>query len=162
MSCCGFSIQPQAPLTHNMHLCALCSAPWWHFSHTYQFGALGTAEALRMHHAMSPASHQAQGLCEVYHHRIIEWPGLKRTTMLIWFQPPSMCRVANQQPRLPRATSSLALNACRDGASTASLGNLFPVHHCPMPNSSQVLQVGSDRAISGSPKPGMLMARMLE
>ena len=56
---------------------------------------------------------------------IIEWPGLKRTTMLIQFQPPAMCRVANQQPRLPRATSSLALNACRDGASTASLGNLF-------------------------------------
>uniref|UniRef100_A0A669QC17 UBC core domain-containing protein n=1 Tax=Phasianus colchicus TaxID=9054 RepID=A0A669QC17_PHACC len=36
-----------------------------------------------------------------------------------------MCRVTNQQTRLPRATSSLALNACRDGASTASLGNLF-------------------------------------
>ena len=36
-----------------------------------------------------------------------------------------MCRVANQQPRLPRATSSLALNACRDGASTASLGRQF-------------------------------------
>ena len=36
-----------------------------------------------------------------------------------------MCRVANHQTRLPRATSSLALNACRDGASTASLGNLF-------------------------------------
>ena len=36
-----------------------------------------------------------------------------------------MCRVANQQPRLPRATSSLALNASRDGASTTSLGNLF-------------------------------------
>ena len=45
--------------------------------------------------------------------------------MLIQFQPHAMCRVANQQPRLPRATSSLALNACRDGASTASLGNLF-------------------------------------
>ena len=29
-----------------------------------------------------------------------------------------MCRVANNQTRLPRATSSLALNACRDGAST--------------------------------------------
>ena len=42
--------------------------------------------------------------------------------MLTQFQPPAMCRVANQQPRLPRATSSLALNACRDGASTASLG----------------------------------------
>ena len=36
-----------------------------------------------------------------------------------------MCRVANYQTRLPRATSSLALNASRDGASTASLGNLF-------------------------------------
>ena len=35
--------------------------------------------------------------------------------MLISFQPPAMCRVANQQTRLPRATSSLALNACRDG-----------------------------------------------
>ena len=58
-------------------------------------------------------------------HRIIEWPGLKRTTMSISFQHPAMCRVANQQTRLPRATSSLALNACRDGASTASLGNLF-------------------------------------
>jgi len=57
-------------------------------------------------------------------HRITEWPGLKRTTMLNWFQPPAMCRVANQQPRLPRATYSLALNACRDGASAASLGNL--------------------------------------
>jgi len=45
--------------------------------------------------------------------------------MIIWFQPPAMCRVANQQTRLPRATSSLALNASRDGASTASLGNLL-------------------------------------
>ena len=58
-------------------------------------------------------------------HRITERPGLQRSTVLIPFQPPAMCRVANQQPRLPRATSSLALNACRDGASTASLGNLF-------------------------------------
>ena len=41
------------------------------------------------------------------------------------FNPPAMCRVANQQTRLPRATSSLALSACRDGASTTSLGNLF-------------------------------------
>jgi len=36
-----------------------------------------------------------------------------------------MCRVTNHQTRLPRATSSLALNASKDGASTASLGNLF-------------------------------------
>jgi len=38
------------------------------------------------------------------------------------FQPSATCRVTNQQPRLPRATSSLASNACRDGAPTASLG----------------------------------------
>jgi len=36
-----------------------------------------------------------------------------------------MCRVTNHQTRLPRATSSLALNASGDGASTTSLGNLF-------------------------------------
>jgi len=34
-----------------------------------------------------------------------------------------MCRVANHQTRLPRATFSLALNASSDGASTTSLGN---------------------------------------
>ena len=32
----------------------------------------------------------------------------------------AVCRVTNHQTRLPRATSSLALNACRDGASTTS------------------------------------------
>jgi len=36
-----------------------------------------------------------------------------------------MCRVTNHQTRLPRATSSLALNASTEGASTASFGNLF-------------------------------------
>jgi len=36
-----------------------------------------------------------------------------------------MCRVTNHQTRLPRATSSLALNACMDGAATTSLGNLI-------------------------------------
>ena len=45
----------------------------------------------------------------VKYHRIIEWPGLKRTT---------------------RATSSLALNASRDRASTTSLGNLFQCVTC--------------------------------
>jgi len=55
--------------------------------------------------------------------------------MLIEFQPPAVCRVANHQTGLSRATAVLALNACiqavlalnacRDGASTASLGNLF-------------------------------------
>ena len=42
---------------------------------------------------------------------------------------PRLCanhqRIANHQSRLPRATSSLALNASSDGTSTTSLGNLF-------------------------------------
>jgi len=33
--------------------------------------------------------------------------------MIIQFQPPAMCRVANHQTGLPRATSSLALNATK-------------------------------------------------
>ena len=37
---------------------------------------------------------------------------------------PTPCYVQGHQPA-DQATSSLALNACRDGASTASLGNLF-------------------------------------
>ena len=41
-----------------------------------------------------------------------------------------MCRVANHQTRLPRATSSLALNASRDGASTASLGKRRKLAGC--------------------------------
>ena len=48
-----------------------------------------------------------QGTSAATHHRVTEWPGLKRPTVLIPFQPPVMCRVTNQQPRLPRATSSL-------------------------------------------------------
>jgi len=33
--------------------------------------------------------------------------------MIIWIQLPAMCSVANHQTGLPRATSSLALNASR-------------------------------------------------
>ena len=64
------------------------------------------------------------------------------------FQPPAMCRVTNQQPRLPRATSSLALNACRDGASTPPwatcsvrhhpLGEKLPHNIQPRPPQSQI------------------------
>ena len=49
--------------------------------------------------------------------------------MLIQFQPPAVCRITNQQPRLPRATSSLALNACRDGASTPPWTTCSVRHH---------------------------------
>ena len=85
-------------------------------SSAVQLGALRSAGHSKQNH---------RGRKGALNHRILQWPGWKRTTMLIQFQPPAMCRVANQQPRLPKATSSLALNACRDGASTASLGNLF-------------------------------------
>ena len=64
-------------------------------------------------------------ICWMKPELITEWPGLKRTTMITYFQPPAAWRVTNQQTRLPRATSSPALNASRDGASTASLGSLF-------------------------------------
>jgi len=53
----------------------------------------------------------------IKNHRIIEWPGLKRTTVMMEFQPP--CYVQGHQP------PDQALNASRDGASTTSLGNLF-------------------------------------
>jgi len=48
-----------------------------------------------------------------FHHRIIAWFGLEGTLKIIWFQP-----------RLLRAPSNLALNPAREGAATASLGNL--------------------------------------
>jgi len=64
----------------------------------------------------------------MYKNKTIEsWNGLgwKGPQWSSSFNPPAVCRVTNQQTRLPRATSSLALNASRDGASTASLGNLL-------------------------------------
>ena len=39
------------------------------------------------------------------HHRIIEWPGLKRTTMIIEFQPP--CYVQGRQPADQAAQSHI-------------------------------------------------------
>jgi len=65
---------------------------------------------------------------QTVYHRIIEsWNGLgwKGPQWSSSFNPTAMCRVAHHQTRLPRATSSLALNASKDGASTASLGNPF-------------------------------------
>ena len=63
---------------------------------------------------------------EMRDHRILEWSRLQRTTMLIQFQPLLCAELpTTKQTRLPRATSSLALNAARDGESTTSLGKLF-------------------------------------
>ena len=45
-----------------------------------------------------------------------------------------MRRVTNHETRLPRVTSSLALYASRDGASTTSLGNMFQCVITPSEN----------------------------
>ena len=50
--------------------------------------------------------------------------------MIINFKPPAMYRVTNYYTGMPRATSSLAMNASREGASTTSL-NLFQCSTTP-------------------------------
>ena len=57
--------------------------------------------------------------------RITACFGLEGTFHTISFQPPAIGRDANHHTRLLTAPSSPALNASREGASTASLGNLF-------------------------------------
>ena len=56
--------------------------------------------------------------------RIIEWLRLEGTIKIIRFQPPAMGRDISHQPRVLRAPSNLALHTAREGAATASLGNL--------------------------------------
>jgi len=57
-------------------------------------------------------------------HRIIEWFGLEATLKIIWFQPPAMSGDIFHQTRLLRVPSNLDLNTAREGAATASPGNL--------------------------------------
>jgi len=61
---------------------------------------------------------------QVIHHRITEQFGLEGTLKIIWFQPPAVGRDIFHQTRLLRAPSNLAFNTAREGAATASLGNL--------------------------------------
>jgi len=56
--------------------------------------------------------------------RIIEWPGLKRTTMTIWFQPP--CYVQSRQPADQAAQSHIQPGL------ECLLGQPVPVHHHPL------------------------------
>ncbi|XP_051475419.1 bifunctional 3'-5' exonuclease/ATP-dependent helicase WRN isoform X2 [Apus apus] len=58
------------------------------------------------------------------YHRIPVWFGLEGNSKIIWFQPPCMGRDTSHQPRLLQAPSNLPFNTARDGAATASLGNL--------------------------------------
>ena len=56
--------------------------------------------------------------------RITEWLGLEGILKIIWFHPPAMSRDIFHQNRVLTAPSNLALNPAREGAATASLGNL--------------------------------------
>lgn len=60
-SCRRFSVQPQTLLVHHVCLRAPRSAPRRCFSPKCRVSALGTAEALRMHRAVPPKCHRAQG-----------------------------------------------------------------------------------------------------
>ena len=63
-----------------------------------------------------------------FYHRIIEsWNGLgwKEPYRSSRSKPPAMGRDTFHQTRLLQAPSNLALNTAREGAPTASLGNLF-------------------------------------
>ena len=61
------------------------------------------------------------------YHRFTEWFGLEGTLKIIWFHPPAMSRDISHQPRVLSAPSNLALSTAREGAATASLGNVFSV-----------------------------------
>jgi len=56
--------------------------------------------------------------------RITEWFVLEGTLWIILFQPRAMGTDPFHQPRLLKAPSNLALDTAREGAATASLGNL--------------------------------------
>jgi len=64
-------------------------------------------------------------LYSMLNHRTIKWFGLEGTLKITWFQPPAMGRDTFHQTRLLRAPSNPALNTAREGAATASVGNLF-------------------------------------
>ena len=57
-------------------------------------------------------------------HRITDWFGLEETLQITQFHPPALGSDPFHQSRLPQALPNLALNPAREGAATASLGNL--------------------------------------
>jgi len=68
------------------------------------------AEGFPNHNIMLLQNQRVTEHQEILVLKVIERPGLKRTTMLVEFQPPAMCRVTNPHSRLPTATSSLELS----------------------------------------------------
>ena len=80
-------------------------------------------ETLGTHPALLPI--YLQGGEGVSKARIIEWFGLEGTFKTMQYLSPAIGRDTSLQSRLLTAPSSLALNISREGASTASLGNMF-------------------------------------
>ncbi|CAN0052273.1 unnamed protein product [Bubo scandiacus] len=71
--------------------------------------------------------HYCKGIMHMKHlirFRMVKWFGLEETLKIIWFQPP--CHGQGHLPldQVLKALSNLALNTAREGAATASLGNL--------------------------------------
>ena len=69
-------------------------------------------------------------LLESYH--IVEWPGLKRTTMIMEFQP--FCYVQGHQPLVQAAQSHIqpGLECLQGWGIRNLLGQPIPVHHHPL------------------------------
>jgi len=67
-----------------------------------------------------------------WNHRIIEWPGLKRTIMIIEFQPP--CYVQGRQPPDQAAQSHIqpGLECLQGWGIHSLLGQPVPVRHHPL------------------------------
>ena len=72
-----------------------------------------------------------EGNAEIFH-RITEWPGLKRSTMIIEFQPP--CCVKGRQPPDQAAQSHIqpGLECLQRWGIHSLLGQPVPVRHHPL------------------------------
>ena len=102
--------------------------PWWwlckakHESRRI-IESLGLEKVGPSSPTVNPSSQCALGYVSEMNHRMA-WVEKDHSEHPV-STPPAMGRVTNHQTRLPRATSSLALNASSNRASTTSLGNLF-------------------------------------
>jgi len=69
---------------------------------------------------------------DLINHRIIEWPGLKRTTMIFYFQPP--CYVQGHQPpdQAARRHIQPGLECTQEWGIHNVFGQPVPVSHHPL------------------------------
>jgi len=96
--------KPKERLVVTLQMCAIL---------TFNFDRNGNVSMIQMYFPVSlrssrPTYPPFTSDYSKENHRAIELPELKRNTLLISFQPPAMCRVANHQTRLHQATSTAA------------------------------------------------------